>query len=437
MAAVTLVQNVAVIEGTGTSRTGTLPGPSTTGNTLIVAVGLYSSDGGSNEIDLATTNPVVDGTNTFTPIAAAEIKRSATTYYQHQYFYIATHITGLTTETVTATFQRSTFNFLTVWELTPSQFDQATTNTAASTAVNAGTLTPSANGAFALLLAEIESSTTVTPSSGWTSDRNAQAGNGTTYHGHQPQTTAAAINFTVTAAGTGTHEWSATGITLTPPGPAPVTLTPGGVTHSRGQGSISVSIPSGVARQLGSLSVATFGRPRPIGQIHARGLGNPGVTGRELQPTGQTHVRQQGNPTLSARVLPPGQAHARGQAPPAVNPITPDGLVRSSGSLTPSGTLYPSASLYPGIGIGRALGLPTVTSVAILRLTGQAHPRALGAPSSHGLTTLTPRGLAHNRTQGTPILSARSLPAGLAHARTLGQPAVNVRVLALTAISRT
>ena len=271
--AVTLVQSKMQVEGINVGSTTVTPTSATiTGNTLIVIIGLYSSDGGSNEIDMAASNPVIDAAgNTYTPITAAEVKRTATTYYQHTYYYIATKITGFS-GAITCTFARTTHNYVSVYELTPSQLDQATTATGTGTnAVNAGTLTPPTNGAFALLQSEFEGSgSAFTAGSGWTGDRNASAGGGVTWDAHLAQTTAAAINFTATGPTSGAQQWLASGITL-----IPRTIFTPGQAHSRAQGTIQLGL-AGI-RQIGALTVTAAWHPRPAALIHARALGAPTV----------------------------------------------------------------------------------------------------------------------------------------------------------------
>ena len=243
MANVTQVQQVVgAIGNSPPSTTTTLPAASTTGNTLIVGIVLYSSDGATNEIDMAATSPVTDGTNTFTAVPAAEAKRTGTNWYQHLYFYVATNITGLSTEAITTNFARSTFSFVTVWEITPSTVDQGTSATGTGTAISAPSLTPPANGALgAMIIADEGSTPLFTPATGWTTDRNSTLGGGTTYGGHFPQTTAAAITFTATGPSDGSEDWSLSGITLIPPGGTPPAIAPAATAVSAATATIFAS----------------------------------------------------------------------------------------------------------------------------------------------------------------------------------------------------
>ena len=218
---VTVIQTAIPNENNQPDTIVTLSDPTTNGNTLLVGISLFGQDGGSIEIDMASSNPVVDGTNVFTAIPSAEVKRSAGTWYQHSYFYIAEDITGEATSVITTNFDRATYSFVTVWELSPCQFDHAVTNTDIGLDIDIGTLTPSVSGALAVMLVEYEGgdNAALISDSDWIFERNAQAGGGSTAHGHYNQTTPAAINFhmvNVPSDGgpTGGLFWSGSGLIL-------------------------------------------------------------------------------------------------------------------------------------------------------------------------------------------------------------------------------
>ena len=217
--AVTLVQSTGNGSiNTSSSQPTTLPSASTTGHTLVVAIHIY----GGSPSTVISISSVTDGTNTFTVQAASQqINNSGPDYYMVTAFAYATAITGLSTETITANFSASCFNTIDIWELTASTYDQATHATGSSATPNAGALTPAANGAFAMAIANMDNGGNIvwTESSGWTLLYGGAAGGGSTASEYIAQTTASALSPSFTNAATG--QWAASAIDFIPPGGAP------------------------------------------------------------------------------------------------------------------------------------------------------------------------------------------------------------------------
>ena len=246
--AVTLVQATVSGEGSTINNQSTFGSTTTTGNAIIVGIQLYAQDGATNEIDMAASSAVTDtGGNTFNPIASAEIKGNGLTYYQHIYMYAAYNIVGHASDTVLCTFARSCWSFFTAWELTPCQFDRASTaSNPNTTSISAGTMTPSANGAFGVQLVTEDwgsnpGGTTFNHDTGWADDYNQTAGNGQTYTAHYPQTTAASLAFHVSSNATGVSTNSlASGAWFVPPSSATQTVPTGVLLGVSNLGSLSI-----------------------------------------------------------------------------------------------------------------------------------------------------------------------------------------------------
>ncbi len=171
MAAVTLVQSVAGTPSLG-SDTGssTFGSNTTTGNTIVAALLCFSLAGSGAK----TFQSISDGLNTYTLSAASFSSfASPNSSYDQIITQIAycSGIIGATTPTVSATVTPPGTEevFVTLLELTPSVFGNATSGSGNSTALTAGPLTPSQNGAYGV--GSIGSAGTVfatgSPASGW------------------------------------------------------------------------------------------------------------------------------------------------------------------------------------------------------------------------------------------------------------------------------
>ena len=233
MSAVTLAQvaNNPSNNGDATTVSNVLNSASTTGNLLVAGVWwTYQTP--------PTLTGVTDGTNAFAAVPGTLVTQSGGSggwVVATQLFYVA-NITGLATDTVTG----NTYAELQIWELTPGQFDQAVTNNATSVAAptncDAGTITPSANGAFGIAIAQMNDGGAAandwTAHAGWTKDSD--DGLGVTEWGgaHIAQATAAPLTMGLQHVNDGA--WCASGATFVPVG-----STPPGVAM------FSVSDPSG------------------------------------------------------------------------------------------------------------------------------------------------------------------------------------------------
>lgn len=231
--AVTLVQSVVGTNSFGgASNTATLPN-TTSGNILVI--GLIWLCGTPNVQPVLST--VADGgTNTFTIVTASlanlDNQGGATlTVYQNgaaaragriacQFAY-ATGITGKTSHVITGTLNTGTDSmFVSAWELTPGQFDQDSVGLGNSSSMASSSLTPSANGAFAvaqsILDDNVGAGTGFTAGSGYTLDMNTGGGSWEMGTEHLAQTTAAALTGAMTHTHTG--GWAANQIIFTPVG---------------------------------------------------------------------------------------------------------------------------------------------------------------------------------------------------------------------------
>lgn len=266
--AVTLVQKVVGSEGIlVTSGNATLPGASTTGNTLVVGIQLFGN--GASDV-LTPITSVSDGTNTFSHLAVTggdPVQSGGADYWTNMQFYAATNITGKATEKVTVNFTGNGFVFVLIWELTPSVYDQGVAATGHSATPSAGSFTPSANGAFAIAIfgEDGQSSGTWTPTSGWTADQGGFAGLGGEAATHIAQSTAAALTAGQTL-GAGTAFWAANAVCFKPPGS--VQSGAASLTGSFTLSSAAKVTHTGAASPSGALTLSATGRATRAGAAH-------------------------------------------------------------------------------------------------------------------------------------------------------------------------
>ena len=190
--AVTLVQKVTSPEFSGITNSQALPGPTTSGNTLIVCLNLYGQSGGA---DIPQDVGVSDGANTFQRINSSSVQRVATNWGQHIVFYVATNIVGQgATETINTTLNEAAWNWIGVWEVTPAVFDQSDNRhqdrarRRGQRTLSPGPLTPSANGAFMLATANFDGSNSLFTANGtgWTFNANTSASSGSMFNASKP-----------------------------------------------------------------------------------------------------------------------------------------------------------------------------------------------------------------------------------------------------------
>lgn len=403
---INIVQSVMVAEQGSSSTVATLAGASTTGNALIVGITLYSSDGYTNEIDMAASNPVTDGTNTFVPITGAEVKQpgAAGHWYQHIYFYVATKITGKSTEAITCNFARSTFNFVSAWELTPCQFNQAIETTGTGTTINLGSLTPPGN-ALSLEIVAYDGDNGGTPpaftlGSGWIADRDQQAGGGSTLNAHSQ--TMGPVSFSQTGPSGGSQIWAASGIVLIP--------------------GVSISA-SGAATTAATMSITVpTATPQPI-TVTASGVASATAT-----ITASTATPVAISPRASANTI-------------ATNVLTLPVSLSALGQATSQAIVsIITVRLLPSVtaqAISTATATVTFNLVQFLAPTAQATAQASNTVTFNLVQFLTPVGQAV--TQASSQTTATALILAIAQAQTQANELVTAQsliVLAAQAISQ-
>lgn len=141
----------------------------------------------------------------------------AATHYTNVYALVAYTLTPTSgVVKITANFSAAvSFNFVSSWELTAGRFDQEATGTGNSNTPNAGTVTPTANGAFLVAGATLDDG--VGAGGGWTKDAtwdalvlDAGGGNQDSANQYYAQAIAASVSssFTTPAGGAATGPWA-------------------------------------------------------------------------------------------------------------------------------------------------------------------------------------------------------------------------------------
>lgn len=225
---VSIVQSVNPSGLGGSTFNGVFTNPTTNGNTIVVGIQLY----GQGPDVVAHVSGVSDGgTNVFTKATASEkTLDGGLDYGLTTVFYYCENITGVSHHNIAVTADTSSvYPFLMMWELSPSAFDQAGgatgTNPASPSSpadIDAGTLTPSADGAIAFFLGNTagDPSTSYWNSTGWaTPDYLGQGGSGSTITAHRFQSTAAPIDLGMNYSNINQMIWCASGAIFKPAAP--------------------------------------------------------------------------------------------------------------------------------------------------------------------------------------------------------------------------
>ena len=210
---VTLVQSKRITESGGGESNIIFNSPATDGNTIIVCVNQYSQGGGS----VIPDPPTVTGDNTFNLIEESVVQRTGASWGQCICFFAATNITSFPSEVIQAVFEAAEFNWLSIWEVTPANFDTAVTHIdTTSGTTSPGVLTPSEDGAFICSSAQYDASNVAfTPEDeGWTFLVNDTAGGGSTYNASKLQDTATPESCSFTTVGEGLEVWSASAVSF-------------------------------------------------------------------------------------------------------------------------------------------------------------------------------------------------------------------------------
>ena len=145
--AVSVVQSVG-----GTSPKTTFNSPNTAGNTIIAVIQWLASSG---SVSISSVNDSKG--NTYTLIPGSLANAGPTPHYGNIYTEIAyaANING-GSNTVTVTTNTGAGAAVSLLEVTPGIFDQASIANGSSGHPNAGSLTPIANGAFAVATAFVD-----------------------------------------------------------------------------------------------------------------------------------------------------------------------------------------------------------------------------------------------------------------------------------------
>ena len=191
--AVTVVQSAGTPEEGSTGASLSLPGAITHGNCLVVALTLYSQDGGANTCD-GTVSDNATPPNTYIPLTSADnfMTDPRLSWAQRsRWFFVQSATAGsynITSAIQSATNGNSCWNWISAWEITPAVFDTALISqggsgadgTGVSENILPGSITPSAAGALLFSLGQMNSGNTAFTDNvgGWVFVQNGAAGGG-------------------------------------------------------------------------------------------------------------------------------------------------------------------------------------------------------------------------------------------------------------------